>query len=459
MINNRFIGRKEEQKVINNELDSERFSAVLIYGRRRIGKTELITNCINSRKKEDIIFFTAAKTIYEENINRFSQYISDYYNVNYSFNNLNSILSYITEKSKENKTILIIDEYSYLKQENSIIDSDMQKFIDSNSNNSNLKLILSGSIVDIMKNLIDGNEPLYGRFSAIISLSPFNYYEAAEFMNNRTNEEKFELYSVFGGVPHYLKLIDERLSVKDNIINLFFSRNNVMESEIEILLNSELSKIETANTVLSAIGNSSLSYKEINQKIGKNSNGAAYILNKLVSMDIIRKEINIQKEDSNKGLYYINDNALLFYYTFVLPNRNRTQFMSPETIYSELVEQQLYTNYLPKQFEKVCMEYLIKQNIRNKIKPPFYSIGRLIYHDPKTDLNHEYDIVTKDKNGYIYYECKYINTPVDEETVNNTILNADNSSFNFYSYGFFSRNGYKKKKSSIAMYALDDLYL
>ena len=456
----KFIGREEEVRIIKRELDRNSMSALMIYGRRRVGKTELISYCLRDRK-ENILYFTAQKSSYEENFERFSSYIKEKYEISYNFNNLDSLLQYISQKSHEKKTILVIDEYSYFNNEKTV-DSSIQQFIDSNTNNNNLKLIISGSVVHVMTSIIESNQPLYGRFTSIIMLKSFNYYEASKFYPERRNEEKIALYSVFGGVPHYIKLIDPQLSVDENIINLFFSKNLVMESEIEILLNSELSKIETANAILSYLNKSHLSYKDINQKLSsyKNSNGSTYVLNKLLSIDIIDKEIEVNKTDSNRGAYFIKDNALLFYYSFVYPNKNKMSLMSPEIFYNEKIKKELYDNFIPRQFEKICKEFLIMSNKNNLIHPVFYSIGNLIYHDKERDENHEYDIVTEDKNGYIYYECKYTNKALIDSDIDKEISKSNTSLFRFYNYGFFSKSGYKNinKDNKYILYTLDDLY-
>ena len=457
-----FIGRTEEIEIIENALNSNRFSAMLLYGRRRVGKTALLKHCLQSRK-EKVLFFTAGKTSLQDNVKSFSAYVSDCFHTSAAFEDMPHILSYISEQSKKHSLILVIDEYSYFRNDNKLCDSWIQSFIDQNVNNKKLNIILSGSLADIMKKLIDSNEPLYGRFTAVLELHPFNYYFASRFYQERSYEEKIKLYSVFGGIPHYLTLIDPSLSADENIIRLFFSANSVMESEIEILLNGELSKIEAANTVLSFIRNSSKNYTAINQKVssGKAGNNAAYILNKLVNIGVLEKEHMLNQKSDKKGLYFVSDPALLFFYTFVEPNRNRMLFMNPNTFFNELVKDELESNYIPKQFERICREFLIMQNKQNHITPAFYDIGRLTYHDRKTDSDYEFDIVTSDRNGNVCYECKYTNHPVDQHVINSTVSHAEQSSFQFYSFGFFSKSGYERntKRSEYKLFTLKDLFL
>ena len=144
---------------------------------------------------------------------------------------------------------------------------------------------------------------------------------------------------------------------------------------------------------------SSKNYTAINQKVssGKAGNNAAYILNKLVNIGVLEKEHMLNQKSDKKGLYFVSDPALLFFYTFVEPNRNRMLFMNPNTFFNELVKNELESNYIPKQFERICREFLIMQNKQNHITPAFYDIGRLTYHDRKTDSDYEFDIVTSDR--------------------------------------------------------------
>ena len=457
----KFIGRQEELNIIKKDLNSDKFSCVLLYGRRRVGKTEVISQCIKNRK-EKVIFFTASKVSVSDNFELLCKYIAEEYSLSYSFNDFPSLFDFLSEKSKQEKTIVIIDEYSYLRESDVAIDSYLQQFIDKNIHNKNLSIVVSGSLVEIMKSIIDSGEPLYGRFTSIIELKPFDYYEASLFFPNKTSEEKMQLYSVFGGIPHYLKLIDQDKSVEENIIDLFFSKNTVMESEIEVFLNGELSKVESANSVLSFVGNGSKSYQDINQKLSskKSGNNAAYILNKLVGIGVLDKEIEVNKDNSNRGLYYIQDNALLFFYSYVMPNKNRLSIMSGKALYKKIIEKELKVNYYPKAFEKVCKEFLIRKNLMGEVDDLFYAIGRLTYHDKSSGENYEFDIVSANDNGYKDYECKYQEDKLTNKDIEVEVQQGIKSKFNFYKYGFFSKNGFDKSvdRELYELYTLDDLY-
>ena len=115
--------------------------------------------------------------------------------------------------------------------------------------------------------------------------------------------------------------------------------------------------------------------------------------------------------------------------------------------------------FVPKQFENICKEYLIKENIAGKLNTPFYKIGTYYYDDPKNKTNGEFDVVTLDSNGYIFYECKYKDKAINNQTIYKEIQQVKSTGLNCYKYGFFSKSGYvEKSDDNIIQYTLDDLY-
>src|SRR5574344_165307 len=248
-----FIGRKEELALFAKTLDSKRFSATLLYGRRRVGKTELIRQSLKNRK-DRIVPFVASKTTYGANFLSLVDAVSAAYDLPLKFKDLKELLAFLGERSKTEKTIFVLAEYSFFRKDDGSTDSDFLHFIDDYQHESQLSLILSGSIVRIMKGLIDGAAPLYGRFENVISLLPFDYRESSRFFPERTPEEKFFLYACLGGIPHYLLMVDPAKSAEANVISLFFGINSALKSEADNLLNDELSSIENASAVLALSG-------------------------------------------------------------------------------------------------------------------------------------------------------------------------------------------------------------
>ena len=140
-----------------------------------------------------------------------------------AFSSMEAVLDYLFERSCHEPLVLVLDEYPYLREVVKGLDSILQALIDRYRDTASLKLILCGSYVDVMRSLLLRENPLYGRVDRTIDLKPMDYFDSALFYPSFSNEDKIRLYSVFGGIPYYNKLIDPRLSVRENIIELIAS--------------------------------------------------------------------------------------------------------------------------------------------------------------------------------------------------------------------------------------------
>ena len=245
----KFIGRDEEIKKIKEMYKSAAFEALLLYGRRRIGKSELIKHSLQYFKGKKI-YYECKQTSEKNNVESLSALLSDAFDFPpISFQSLEEILRFLFRRAEKEDILLVIDEYSYLSDVLKGMDSILQSIIDEFKEKSRLKLILCGSYVDTMQKLIEKENPLFGRFSYIMKLQEMNYYDSRQFYPTFSNEDKVRLYSVFGGIPYYNRLIDEHKTVRENILSLIASPGARLENEVLMYLKSEISKIINANEV------------------------------------------------------------------------------------------------------------------------------------------------------------------------------------------------------------------
>ena len=220
-----FFGRIKELETLKNMYLEKGLTGAIIYGRRRFGKSTLIKE---SSKYFDglFIYFQCLKALDIVNAQGLSMVIKDkipdaFLSQNASFT---EVLDFLFIKSLSLPILLVLDEYSYLNNRE-YIDSFLQSRIDQYKDTSKMKIILSGSYVDIMDHLLDMNNPLHGRFKYKIKLEAFNYYEASNFYKNVSLEDKVKYYAVFGGVPYYLSMLDTNKSFEENVkfrFNIFF---------------------------------------------------------------------------------------------------------------------------------------------------------------------------------------------------------------------------------------------
>lgn len=378
-----------------------------------------------------------------------------------AFENMEVLLRFLFKKSEKEPMILVLDEYPYLRENSKGLDSVLQSVIDHYKDTSNMKLIVCGSYVDTMKALLERQNPLYDRIDLTLNLKPMDYYESALFYPEFSEEDKVRLFSVFGGIPYYNRLIDAKKSVRENIIELIASSGARLENEVAMYLNSEISKITNANEVLEALAKGFSRYKDILDQSNVSSGPALIdILDKLMRMDVVAKEAPINDENNRKKSgYFISDNLSLFYYKYIFRNMSRMNIMDPDIFYDKYIAEDFETKYVPKSFERICKQYLIRKNRKGLMDEIFEKIGKYYYDDPVEKRNGEFDIVTLDDKGYIFYEAKFRKEPVTESIVQNEIRQVKQTGLACYRYGFFSRAGFTcdQEKDRILI-ELNELY-
>lgn len=455
----KFIGRFEEIRKINDKLLSTKQENILIYGRRRIGKSFLIKKVLEDF--EGIKINYQCKDIAIENtIVELTKIIEKTFNLNYklSFSSIDEILDYLF--SYKGKIVVVIDEYSYLQKRIEGLDSILQEKIDKYKYDSLLKLIISGSAIDVMKDMIEYSKPLYGRFSEIILLTEHDYYESSLYYQNYSDEDKVLLYSVFGGEPFYNSLIDTNKSAKENIIDLVIKKDSIVEITINNILSSELSKINGANDVLQAISLGVKKNDDINSKTHiNNTSNLSYILNRLLQLDLIKKITPINDANNRKKTQYlIKNNTIKFYYKFIYRFLNIRDNLHPNDFYEEFISNELYSSFIPEVFEDMSKQYLIRCNKNNKIKPLILQIGTYWYDDPVNKTNGQFDVVTLDKKGYIFYEVKYTNEQITDKVIKEEIEQLSKIKLPYYNLGFISKKGFNTKFKDFKFITLSDFY-
>ena len=458
-----FIGRKEELLELHQLLNNKLFESVLIYGRRRIGKTELIRESVKNYSGK-VIYFEAKKSIFQDNLKEMQTIVQSVFQINYEFRSFYDLCAYLFNLSEASPVVLIIDELPYLINSNPSVISDLRNLIDTFRGRSSAKFIVSGSYIDIMKRLIESDSEVYGRFSHIIPLQPFDYYDASAFYPDYSPEDKLLMYACFGGVAFFNSLADPDLTAKENILNLLIKKNSILQLEIENTIANETNKIPQMNSIIGLIGEGYTKYSQLTSilrtRAGKEIN-VDYPLRRLLEMEIIRKETPINDPSNKKRTFYrFNDHLIEFYYRFIFPNASRNSVLSPDSFYKMFVEKEMTEHYLPYIFEEAAKEFLIRINRKGMIQPPFYNIGTYSYNDALQKRNIQFDAVTEDENGYISYECKYKNQPIGDTVIHQEEVQRNYADMNIYKLGFISKNGFlgNPDPEKYNLYTLSDFY-
>lgn len=455
-----FIGRDSEIAQINNELAKNNQSNILIYGRRRIGKSCLINQVLNNYSGIKI-YYQCKKIDIKNTIKEITYIIKAELGISYplQFDDFDMLLDTLFQYP--DKIVLCIDEYGYLHESLKGIDSIIQQKIDKYRNNSKLKLVLLGSSLDIMKNLIEKENPLFGRFDLVINLKEQNYYESSLYYNSFSNDDKVKLYSVFGGEPYFNSKIDESKTVLENIIDLMVKKDSIGELFVEEIIKSEINKVSNSYDVLQVIALGSKKHEDIkNRAYIESTASLSQILNKLIKIDVVEKILPINDENNKKKtLYNFKSNVIKFYYKYLYKNLTARENMNTLVFYKTFIQDDFESKYIPSIFENIVKQYLIINNKKEDVVNPFYQIGTYWYDDPKNKVNGQFDVVTIDKMGYIFFEVKYQNKPINDGVVNDEISQLAKLKVNYYNLGFVSKSGFNlNEKNNYILIDLNDLF-
>ena len=457
-----FIGRTQElkklSKVINN--DSQQFA--LIYGRRRVGKSELVKQALKQCDAK-AVYYECKQVSEASNTASLGDILSETMSLpKLGYTSIEALLKYIFELSEQEKIVLVLDEYPYLKRDVKGMDSILQALLDTYKDRSHLTLIILGSFVETMKSLLEHKNPLYGRADLTIDLKQMDYYESAAFYPDFSDEDKVRAYAVFGGIPYYNRLIDDSMSVKDNIIELIAAPGARLENEVAMYLNAEISKITNANEVFEALAAGVTRYSDILSQSHVSSGPTLVdVLDKLIKMELVSKVTPINDPgNKKKAAYVIVDNFSQFYYRFIFKFSSQMKIMDPDVFYDKYIAADLDAAYVPRRFEDICRQYLIRQNKAGNIDPVIEKIGKYYYDDPINHTNGEFDIVTEDERGYAFYEVKFKKDPVTEQDIQTEIEQVKRTGLSCCKYAFISRSGFAGKKiDGVEYIELKSLYL
>lgn len=455
-----FIGRKNELKRLREAYATDDYEGVLVYGRRRIGKSELIKQSLKEEKCP-VVYYECTKVSEASNTEGFSEIIGEVFCIPTPFfKSFGEALDYLFRRSQEEKIIVVIDEYPYLREKTVECDSVFQQVIDKYAMNCKMKLILCGSYIEIMEKIMSENNPLHKRIGLNINLKQMDYYESACFYPQFSYEDKVKIYSVFGGIPYYNKYVDDSKTVKENIISLIASQGARFERDPEITLETEISKMANANEVFLSIARGNTKFSDIlNSSRVSSSPSLVDTLKKLISMDVVKKEFPINDEAEKKSYYVISDRLSKFYYKYIFPKSSYFSVMPSEVFYDEFISENFETQYVPREFEEISKQYLIRKNKEGQINPVLYKVGKYYYDDATNKKNGEFDVVTLSKKGYTFYEVKFTKAPIGEAVVNEEKAQLEKAKIKYNRLGFISKSGFNiKHAEEYELISLADIY-
>lgn len=439
-----FIGREKELETLNRLYVSDKFEFAVIYGRRRVGKTAIINEFIKAKPS---ICFTGVETNEKQNLENFSKCILEYVTkrpASTSFDSFQAALEYVFELAKEERIILVIDEYPYVARASKSLASTLQLLIDKYKDTSRLFLILCGSSMSYMEDqVLAYKAPLYGRRTAQFKVQPFEFPEACKYFAQFSNEDKALCYGIVGGTPQYLLQLDDKLSIEDNIKNTYLNPASSIYEEPQNLLKQEVREPAIYNAIIAAIASGHSKMSEISTRVGEDTSVCATYLKNLVSLGIIKKETPWGEDTARKTIYSIEDNMFRFWYRFVLENTSIISRGATELAYNRI--KPYLSDYMGSVFEEICKQYLWSLLLAGKCAIDFTDIGRWWGTNPKTRQQVEIDIMgTADKNTALFAECKWTNENVDLGVLESLIEKSKLFHYENKHYYLFAKTGFTK---------------
>ena len=412
-----FIGRKKELETMEKRYKQDNFECVVIYGRRRVGKTTLINEFTKNKKT---IFFTGLDTNSSQNLEQFSKSILEIKGVsaNTVFATWEDALEEVYKIAEKERIILVMDEYPYLANGYPAISSILSKWIDQKFLGTKLYMILCGSSLSFMEEQVLGYQsPLYGRRTSQMKILPFSFEECKEYYHNFNKTDLAMAYGITGGVPLYMSKLDDGCTIGENIIDNFFDTSSYLFEEPEKLLQQECREPRQYNAIISAIANGASKLSEITTKAGiKDTATTSGYMKKMLSLGLIEREVPYGAKGTKKAIYKISDSMFRFWYRFVPANFSLIQQGAGELVYTK--NKQQIDAYMGFVFEDICRQYLWKENLAGRLPVYFTDIGRWWGTNSKTRTQEEIDLIADDGEGNaIFVECKWRNEKVDKDEI------------------------------------------
>lgn len=439
-----FVGRERELRSLNELYGSNRFEFVVLYGRRRVGKTALINRFIEGKPA---IYFTGVESNVRQNLENMSKSIMEYAggpDADTSFMSFQAALEYAFRLSEGKRIVFAIDEYPYVARASKSFGSTLQRLIDTYKDRSGLMLILCGSSMSYMEDrVLAYKAPLYGRRTAQIKLLPLSFEETCSYLGNYSAEDKALAYGIAGGTPQYLLQLDDRRSIEENVKRTYLNPDSFLYEEPVNLLKQEVRDPALYTAIITAIARGASRMSEIAGKVGEDTNTCSVYIKNLVALGLVQREIPYGEKASKKSIYSIADNMFRFWYRFVPENASLIARGAADLVYSRI--EPYLSDYMGKVFEEICRQYLWRLLLDGKSPVLFASLGRWWGNDPVRKCQTEIDIMgEQDKDTALFAECKWTNERVDRGVLEMLVRRSNIFPYRRKHYFLFSKAGFTK---------------
>lgn len=455
LLSSGFVDRHAELKYLKDEFNKKSAGFIVLYGRRRVGKTALIEELIKGKKA---VYFMADKQVERDLQKRlqilFSESIKDPLMERLDFASWDDLFEYWLKKEDfSKKIILVIDEFQYLAKVNPAFPSILQRLWDQKLKKKNIFLILCGSLINMMyATTLSYDSPLYGRRTGQIKLDPIPFEDYRQFFRDMDALKRLEFYAVTGGVPKYVETFLTDKDLWKNIASRIASKKSYLYNEPRFILNEEVTETLNYFSILKTIAEGEHKIGNIAGKIGVKANILTKYFDILIGLDILERRIpvtEINPEKSKMGLYFIKDHFFRFWFRYIFPNQSYLEIEEIDPVLEKIKKD--FSVFAGPVYEKVSLDRI----------PLLAKEGKLPFKPVRWGTwwtrNEEIDIVAfNDKTREILFgECKWSDKPVGIDILNMLKSKAKKVNWNKEDrkeyYALFAKKGFTGEIKKVAV--------
>jgi len=446
-----FLGRERELKLVRIELDSQRPSLIIVFGRRRIGKSRFLREAAKNRPE---IYFQATRVSSLLNLEQFKSDVGKAIGSKPQLEALSSwegVLHYVAERAGEHPGLIVtIDEFPYLLDNEPALPSIVQKFWDSGAlADGAMKLILCGSAISQMEDLLAERNPLYGRKTLSIDMKALPLVDVAKFFPEYTADDIIRTYAIFGGIPYYLQLCDAQEPLRNNVIKLLLTETGTLIDEPNTLLQTELREPSFYSSVVAAISDGCNTKSAIASRLGVKADGIGPYLAKLLALDLIDNSKSLDADEKGRNRRYrVADSLMSFWHRFVRPSLSAISSGFGEEVYDRVVEPR-FSEYMAIAFEPITLQFA-RLHLQEVLAVPTQEVGQIWGH-----ADFDIDVAGRLLDGAFFYgECKWRSRVIDLGHVRLLRERSEKTTYGEGATGkhylFFSRSGFSSDVESLA---------
>jgi uncharacterized protein len=418
------IGRSREFQLLDDLWSTDQSQLLVLYGRRRVGKTTLLTHWLKKSEKR-AFYWVAEPTSSRAQLRSFSQAVYNFANPQspapeaFSYSSWEQAWQQVAALAKTERLAILLDEFTYLLEVEPGIAATLQNLWDHVLKETRLFLVVSGSHLVMMKReFLSYQAPLYGRATAQIYLQPLPFGAMRHYFPSFTPEERVHLYAIMGGIPAYWERIDQRKTLAQNIKHLLLTPNNLMQAEPRLLLQDFISEPHNYISILEAIARGARTPKEIETYTGLSNVHIPKYLGVLNSAGFVDRKLSIfDAPDTRAGRHQVIDPYLRFYYRFISTRQEQLAMGIQEQAYRE-VESNMVDFVGSNTWEELCREWVQRASLQAGSLPFIPDkVGSAWNREVQIDVA----AVNRAEHFILLGECKWTALPVERRVLQELI--------------------------------------